>query len=66
MKTLLYLFNAVVIDCADAADTDDSEDVDITDAIYTLDFIFRGGPPPAVPFPTEGEDPDGEALGCER
>jgi hypothetical protein len=32
--------------CADAADADDDGSLSITDAIYTLDCLFLGGPRP--------------------
>jgi hypothetical protein len=43
--------------------------VGLADAVLILDFLFRGGPPPAAPGPTScGADPDPAGspgnLGC--
>ena len=52
--------------CEDAADSDNSNILDITDGIYTLSWLFLGGPPPEAPGLECGEDPDlDDALGCE-
>ncbi|MBI4605850.1 MAG: formylglycine-generating enzyme family protein [Planctomycetes bacterium] len=51
--------------CPDAADADDTGSLDITDGIYALSFLFTGGRAPPAPFPAPGEDPTGDALGCE-
>ena len=59
--------------CADACDTNDDESLDVTDAIFLLNFLFQGGPqlpPPfpaagADPFPAAGADPGAETLGCD-
>ncbi|MBI4601005.1 MAG: formylglycine-generating enzyme family protein [Planctomycetes bacterium] len=60
--------------CADAADADDNGKIDITDAIYILNFAFvtKAARPrrlPPAPYPSCGEDPtldDPGDLGCER
>jgi len=41
----LFLDDAT-IPCADAADVDDSESLDVTDAVYSLRFQFMDGPAP--------------------
>lgn len=66
VRTLLHLFGGVAVDCEDAADADDDEGVSLTDAVYLLEFLFRGGSAPLAPFPGADVDPDGEGLGCER
>ncbi|MCZ6794912.1 MAG: lamin tail domain-containing protein [Planctomycetota bacterium] len=66
VKNLLFLFSGQAIDCEDAADANDDEVLSVTDSIYVLDYIFRGRSAPRAPFPSAGEDPSGEALGCER
>jgi hypothetical protein len=43
--------------CLDAADSNDSGAVDISDAVYSLQFLFIGGPAPKSPFPECGMDP---------
>ncbi len=40
----------------DAGDTDDTGVINLTDVIYLLDFLFRGGTEPPPPFPTPGID----------
>ena len=40
---------------------------DVTDALYLLTFLFRGGPQPSEPYPQPGVDPsddDSGSLGC--
>ena len=46
-------------ECPATRDCDGDGEVNITDPIYSLLFLFLGGPPPAPPFPTCGtvEDP---------
>lgn len=63
--TLLYLFAARELLCEDAADVDDSGQVNVTDAIVTLDHLFRAGAPPMPPYPLPGQDPTADELGCE-
>ena len=62
--TLFFLFRGESLRCADAADFDDSGVVNITDALNSLDALFRSGPPPAAPFPFPGADPTVDALEC--
>ena len=66
VRILRHLFNGVPMNCQDALDANDDEALNLTDAVYVLDFIFQGGPAPLAPFPAEGEDPSGSALGCSR
>src|SRR5690606_12129487 len=56
ISILLGLFADGDIPCADAADVDDSERIDITDPITLLDYLFRGGSSPPAPFPFPGVD----------
>ncbi len=37
--------------CEGAADVDADRSVNISDLVYSLSFLFSGGPPPAAPFP---------------
>ena len=54
------------VGCLDAADPNDDEEINITDAVYLLEYLYRGGAAPASPFPQRGSDPGEEgALGCE-
>jgi len=50
---------------SDAADVDDSGGVGIADAIVLLEALFRGGPPPAPPWPAPGFDPMADAFRCQ-
>ena len=52
--------------CADAADSNDDGLVDISDPVHTLAYQFLGGPAPPPPFPSRGEDPTVDGLGCRR
>ena len=50
--TLVFLFaGGNEPPCMDAADTDDSGDVQLTDATVTFNYAFRRGAPPALPGP---------------
>jgi hypothetical protein len=44
------------IGCFGAADANADESVNLADAIYLIDYQFRGGAPPAEPFPACGTD----------
>jgi photosystem II stability/assembly factor-like uncharacterized protein len=52
--------------CRDAADSDDSGEIDFADAIYTASYLFMGGRVPPSPGPSEcGGDPTPDGLTCE-
>lgn len=58
VKVLLYLFvGTQAPECLDTADADDSGDVELTDAVFILQFLFQRGPPPPSPYPEPGLDP---------
>jgi hypothetical protein len=63
---LLYLFTGTrPIHCLDSADTNDSGEVDISDAVSLLNFLFTGGAPVPSPGPHDvGIDPTDDALEC--
>jgi hypothetical protein len=66
VTTLGYLFLGRTLDaCPDALDSDDGGEVNISDAVYTLMFLFGGGSPPPPPFPDEGPDPTADGLDCQ-
>ncbi|MFN0057774.1 MAG: dockerin type I repeat-containing protein [Planctomycetota bacterium] len=50
--------------CFDAADSNDDSTVNVADVIYILNGQFSGGAPPPAPFPSCGNDPTADALGC--
>lgn len=53
--------------CLDACDADGSTELEITDAIFLLNYLFvPGSPVPPAPGPdTPGPSPDEDSLGCE-
>jgi hypothetical protein len=54
-----------VPDCLDAADADDNGEVQLTDAIKILGFLFLGADPPPAPGPPGspcGADPTDDPL----
>jgi hypothetical protein len=63
VKILFHLFGGAALECPGAADLDRSSRIELTDAVYLLDFQFRQGPAPPTPFPTQGPPPPG-GLGC--
>ena len=50
--------------CLEACDSDGTGVLNITDAIFTLGFLFLGGPPPPPPGPACGQDTSPSSLGC--
>ncbi len=55
---LEYLFLGGEAPCPLAAgDVDDTGNIDLTDPIYLLIYIYHAGPQPAAPFPEAGLDP---------
>ena len=66
VKVLLVLFLGDTADCDDALDGDDDGQRNITDAVYILNHLFRGGPVIPAPYPQAGEDTTPDELGCDR
>ncbi len=64
VRTLLGLFQERGLPCPDASDADDSGQLNITDSLHLLHFLFLGTPPPPPPFPGPGTDPTEDELGC--
>jgi hypothetical protein len=63
--TLRFLFQAGVWPaCEDAADTDDTGSITLTDVVRLLNHLFRSGPPPPPPYPEAGRDPTDDSLSC--
>ncbi len=48
----------------DAADSDDSGSLDLTDVVHSLEYLLLGGPDPKAPFPDCVEDGTADGLGC--
>lgn len=63
---LNHLFAATppTLACEKAADLDDCGNINISDAVYTLFFLFSGGPAPQSPYPSCGPDPSLDSLSC--
>jgi hypothetical protein len=66
ISVLRHLFEMEVIsECLEAVDANDDADVDLTDAVYLLDWLFGSGSEPPPPGPREcGIDATADALGC--
>ena len=64
VSILLHLFGGRLLSCVVAADATDDELVSLTDALYALEYLFRGGPAPPSPFPGPGLDPTPGPLAC--
>lgn len=50
--------------CLDAADGTDDGQLNITDAVYILNFLFLGGSAPPEPHGACGLDPTEDDLDC--
>jgi hypothetical protein len=70
VRILTGFFQGRPIPCADAADVNNNGSIEITDAIYIINFLYRSGLPPAAPFPDLGLDDAGlpamDDLGCDK
>ncbi|OUU22713.1 MAG: hypothetical protein CBC13_07380 [Planctomycetia bacterium TMED53] len=53
------------LDCEDAADCNDDGNLDISDVVSVLQFLFSGSPSPPAPYPDPGGDPTDDGLNCE-
>ena len=60
-----HLFQGVPLECADAGDFNDTGELNITDVVAVLEYLFRpGGALPPPPFPESGVDPTPDNLVC--
>ncbi len=50
--------------CVKACDMNDDGQVDVTDAVYCLEYLFAGGPAIMPPYPDKGPDPTDDQLTC--
>jgi hypothetical protein len=55
----------VTPECIRAADANNSGAVDISDGVYTLNFLFTGGLAPPAPYPDCGPGAAEGGLECE-
>lgn len=60
----LFLGSPTSLPCPAAADGNDDDVLNLSDAISLLAFEFLGGSPPREPFSACGTDPTPGALGC--
>ncbi len=66
VRILLYLFNqGREPNCLSSADVDDTGQLEITDAVYLLNFLFLAAEWPPSPSRACGPDPTEDDLGCE-
>jgi hypothetical protein len=62
---LIFMFRGdPVVVCEKAADANDDNRLDTTDAFVILEFLFLLGPKPAAPFVQCGVDPTEDLLTC--
>ena len=59
--------SARTIDCADALDSNDDGQLELTDALHVALYLLSGSRPPAAPYPIAGSDQTADALpACTR
>ncbi|MEM7233740.1 MAG: hypothetical protein AAF517_16310, partial [Planctomycetota bacterium] len=63
--TLLALFRGREVECEDAVDADDNGVLNVSDAVYVLNFLFLGASTPVAPFPRLGIDTSLDDLTCD-
>ena len=56
LPDLGFLFRGDRLPCLMAADSNDDNRVDLADSVWTVNYLFRGGPRPPHPFPGPGFD----------
>ena len=66
LAALAALFRGGPLFCPDAADFNDDGQLDVTDVLASLEFLFAKAAPPAAPFPDVGADPSEDGLECRR
>ena len=65
VQLLFHLFRSRQAKCRVAGDANNDNALNISDAIYVVDYLFGRGSPPSAPFPNAGVDPEGvQPLGC--
>ena len=58
------LFSAMSIPCEDSADIDDNGEIEISDGVGIMTYVFLQGKSPASPFPFCGLDVKEDELSC--
>ncbi len=64
ISLLVGLFESGPIPCDDSSDVDDDGILGIADPIVLLSFLFQGDDQPVGPYPSCGNDPTADTLGC--
>jgi len=72
LSDAVYIFGFVFLGntaptCLDAADVNDDGELDLSDGVALLNYVFTGGPPPPPPSPEDacpGADPTADGLDC--
>jgi len=54
------------LSCEKSADTNDDGQITDQDSKLLANYLFKGGPKPASPFPIEGTDPTPDFLTCKK
>jgi hypothetical protein len=65
VRMLEFLFKSVAVSCIRSLDANDSESVNIADAVYLLAAMFTSGPLPPAPYGACGIDPTPGSLSCD-
>ena len=60
-----YVFSPAIYEVLEGTQPGKGGEVQLTDAIRTLNFLFLGGAPPAAPHPECGSDTTDDSLTCE-
>ncbi len=66
VRTLVHAFVNPIGTCEEAMDVNDDGELNQTDAVSLLTYIYLDGPEPPAPFPGCGTDPDVDALDCQE
>lgn len=65
IETINWLFHqGVEPRCLDSADANDSGELDLSDPVFTLMWLYLGGPDFSEPFASVGQDPTEDGLDC--
>lgn len=65
VSILRLLTMGEVFSCREAGDCNDDGDLNVTDAVYLLEYLFLAGPSLPAPWPEPGPDLDGDDLPCD-